>query len=389
MKKVILIVLDSLGVGALPDSRKFGDDNPHTLQSLYLSHPEIRYPNLEKMGLGNIAEVNEAAEAQTNAYYGKLAEISNGKDTTTGHWEMCGIITVEPLATYPTGFPAEMLAPFVKYLGTDILGNENASGTEIIERLGREHMLTGKPIVYTSADSVLQIAAHEDVIPLDRLYEICANARELYREQPYQVGRIIARPFYGKPGEFIRDNANRRDFALNPPTPNLLTVLQEKEREVLAVGKIDDIFSHVGISKAVHTKDNMDGVDQTLALYQNMQNGLLFTNLVEFDSKYGHRRDVLGYTKALTDFDRRLPEIVAALDEETLLIITADHGCDPAYRGTDHTREYVPFLIYHKQFSSPGALPTGQSLADIGATVADYLEVEYALPGQSFLARLK
>ena len=269
------------------------------------------------------------------------------------------------------------------------MGNENASGTEIIERLGREHMLTGKPIVYTSADSVLQIAAHEDVIPLDRLYEICANARELYREQPYQVGRIIARPFYGKPGEFIRDNANRRDFALNPPTPNLLTVLQEKEREVLAVGKIDDIFAHVGISKAVHTKDNMDGVDQTLALYQNMQNGLLFTNLVEFDSKYGHRRDVLGYTKALTDFDRRLPEIVAALDEETLLIITADHGCDPAYRGTDHTREYVPFLIYHKQFSSPGALPTGQSLADIGATVADYLEVEYALPGQSFLARLK
>ena len=389
MKKVILIVLDSLGVGALPDSRKFGDDNPHTLQSLYLSHPEIRYPNLEKMGLGNIAEVNEAAEAQTNAYYGKLAEISNGKDTTTGHWEMCGIITVEPLATYPTGIPAEMLAPFVAYLGTDILGNENASGTEIIERLGREHMLTGKPIVYTSADSVLQIAAHEDVIPLDRLYEICANARELYREQPYQVGRIIARPFYGKPGEFIRDNANRRDFALNPPTPNLLTVLQEKEREVLAVGKIDDIFSHVGISKAVHTKDNMDGVDQTLALYQNMQNGLLFTNLVEFDSKYGHRRDVLGYTKALTDFDRRLPEIVAALDDETLLIITADHGCDPAYRGTDHTREYVPFLIYHKQFSSLGALPTGQSLADIGATVADYLEVEYALPGQSFLARLK
>lgn len=389
MKKVILIVLDSLGAGALPDCHQFGDDNPHTLQSLYDIHPEIRYPNLEKMGLRNIITAELAKHTDTIAAYGRLAELSNGKDTTTGHWEMCGIITEKPLATYPQGFPREMLQPLLEYLGTDILGNEAASGTEIIERLGREHIASKKPIIYTSADSVLQIAAHEEVIPLDRLYKICAKARELYREQPYQVGRIIARPFYGESGAFIRDNAARRDYALNPPQPNLLTILQQQGYEVMAVGKIDDIFAHQGITHAVHTKDNMDGVEQTKNCYQNLKNGLIFTNLVEFDAKYGHRRDPYGYAQALAAFDRRLPEITEMLDEETLLIITADHGCDPAAAGTDHTREYVPFIMYHKKIQNPTFLPDGESLADIGATIAEYLGTSYDLPGKSYAEILK
>lgn len=387
MRKVVLIVLDSLGVGALPDSAKFGDINPHTLQSLYQAHPEIHYPNLEKMGLGNIA--GTIICEQPLAYHTKLAEISNGKDTTTGHWEMCGIITKEPLATYPGGFPAEMLQGLCDYLESGVLGNESASGTEIIERLGAEHFKTALPIVYTSADSVLQIAAHEDIIPLDRLYEICAKARELYREQPYQVGRIIARPFYGELGSLVRDNAARRDYALKPPTPNLLAVLDEQGYEVVAVGKIDDIFAHTNTTKAIHTKDNMDGVDQTINCYKELKNGLIFTNLVEFDAKYGHRRDAWGYAKALSDFDARLPEIIEMLDEETLLIITADHGCDPLAPGSDHTREYVPLILYSQEFKQPGFLPIGESLADIGATVADYLKAEYHLPGKSYLDKLK
>lgn len=389
MKKVILIVLDSLGVGALPDCQKFGDINPHTLQSLYLNYPEISYPNLEKMGLKNIITQDKTKHTSTISSYGRLAELSNGKDTTTGHWEMCGIITEKPLATYPGGFPKEMLEPFIEYLGTDILGNEAASGTEIIERLGAEHLASKKPIIYTSADSVLQIAAHEDVIPLPKLYEICAKARELYREQPYQVGRIIARPFYGKLGAFVRDNANRRDYALNPPEPNLLTVLKNQGYDVMAVGKIDDIFAHQGITYAVHTKDNMDGVDQTINCYQKLKNGLIFTNLVEFDAKYGHRRDIYGYARALADFDKRLPEILEMLDDETLLIITADHGCDPAAPGTDHTREYVPLLIYHKKLKKNICLPDGESLADIGATIAQYLEADYQLPGKDYGKMLK
>lgn len=386
MKKVILIILDSLGIGAMPDSGRFGDQDPHTLQSLYLNCPQIAYPNLEKLGLKRLCGLPDKTKMLSGAYCGKLAEKSNGKDTTVGHWEMCGIVTENPLATYPQGFPEEMLRPFVEYLQSDILGNETASGTEIIERLGREHMASGKPIVYTSADSVLQIAAHEDIIPLEKLYAICAKARELYKEPPYQVGRIIARPFVGQPGNFVRDNANRRDYALDPPAPHLLTLLKEQGQEVWAVGKIEDIFAGSGITAAVHTKDNSDGIEQTLNCYQKLQGGLIFTNLVEFDAKYGHRRDTLGYAQALAEFDSKLPQILAQLDSETMLMIAADHGCDPQAPGSDHTREYVPWLVYSPAFHGQGVLPVGASFADIGATIADYLGINYNLTGQSRLS---
>ena len=388
MKKVVLIVLDSLGIGPMPDCAQYGDHNPHTLQSLYQSQPNITYPNLEKMGLKRLIDSKDQTKCLKGAYFGKLAEKSVGKDTTTGHWEMCGIITTQPLATYPQGFPQEMLKPFLDYLAIDILGNEAASGTEIIERLGAEHLKSAKPIVYTSADSVLQIAAHEDVIPLSRLYEMCAKARELYKNPPYQVGRIIARPFYGEIGNFIRDNANRRDYALNPPKPHLLTCLAEQGREVVAVGKIEDIFAKSGITTAIHTKDNIDGMAKTIAAYQNIQTGLVFTNLVEFDSKYGHRRDPLGYAQALGRFDKQLPQLLEILDDESMLIICADHGCDPLAPGSDHTREYVPWLIYSPAFNEGGILPERKSFADIGATIAQYLEIKYPLPGESCLNML-
>ena len=388
MKKAILIILDSLGIGAMPDSQEYGDNNPHTLQSLYQSCPDISYPNLEKLGLKRLIDPADRTNLLKGAYYGKLAEKSVGKDTTTGHWEMCGIITNTPLATYPQGFPQEMLKPFLEYLSCGILGNEAASGTEIIARLGEEHLKSAKPIIYTSADSVLQIAAHEEIIPLDRLYAMCAKARELYKNPPYQVGRIIARPFYGEAGNFIRDNANRRDYALNPPEPHLLTCLKEQGQEVWAVGKIEDIFAKSGITKAFHTKDNTDGMRQTIAAYQALPKGLLFTNLVEFDSKYGHRRDAKGYSEALANFDSQLAQLLEIIDEETLLIISADHGCDPLSPGTDHTREYVPWLIYNPRFIKGGMLPLRTSFADIGATIAQYLGLEYNLPGESCLTEL-
>ena len=389
MKKAILIVLDSLGIGPMPDCARYGDDNPHTLQSLYQSQPKITYPNLEKMGLKRLIDSSDQTKYIKGAYFGKLAEKSVGKDTTTGHWEMCGIITTEALAVYPNGFPKEMLKPFLAYLGSGILGNEAASGTEIIERFGAEHLQSAKPIIYTSADSVLQIAAHEDVIPLERLYEMCAKARELYKNPPYQVGRIIARPFYGEIGKFVRDNANRRDYALDPPQPHLLTCLAEQGKEVVAVGKIEDIFAKSGITKAIHTVSNNDGMAKTIAAYRNLTNGLIFTNLVEFDSKYGHRRDPLGYAQALAGFDEQLPQLTEILDDETLLIICADHGCDPLAPGSDHTREYVPWLIYSPAFNEGGMIPKGESFADIGATIAQYLEIAYSLPGKSCLSMLR
>jgi len=387
MKKVILLVLDSLGIGAMYDSSFYGDEDANTLNSV-LRASDNEYPNLAKLGLGmlNCNVKPYVKQTEIIASYGKMAEKSVGKDTTTGHWEMAGIITTEPLATYPKGFPKEMLQPFIDYVGKDVLGNEAASGTEIIQRLGQEHIESGKLIVYTSADSVLQIAAHTDVISLDALYDYCRKARELYLHPPYQVGRIIARPFCDKNGVFTRDNEHRKDFALTPKKPNLLTILYDNKKEVIAIGKISDIFNGVGITKSVHTVSNQDGMEQTIKNYRELSNGLLFTNLVDFDTKFGHRRDPDGYADALKSFDEQLGVLLESIDENTLLIITADHGCDPAAIGSDHTREYVPLLVYQKNLSTSKDLGVRATFADIAASICAYLDVEYPLMfGESFL----
>ena len=381
INRVTIVVLDSAGVGALPDADRYGDAGANTIGNISRVR-KLHLPNMAKMGLGNIIEINGVPPAKRpTGAFGKMAEMSKGKDTTTGHWEIAGIILDKPFPTYPEGFPTEIINAFETKIGRKVLGNKVASGTEIIRELGPQHIKTGYPIVYTSADSVFQIAAHEEVIPIEELYHYCRLAREILVGE-HAVGRVIARPFVGVEGNFQR-TANRRDFSLEPPGPTLLDLLKEKGYRVAGVGKIEDIFNGRGLTEAVHTKDNTDGVDKTIDFLKQDFNGLIFTNLVEFDSSYGHRNDIEGYAQALEDFDRRVPEILEYISPGQLLVITADHGCDPAFPGTDHTREHVPILIYGPGVYTGTDLGTRRSFADLGATVADIFGLETE-NGQSF-----
>jgi len=382
MKRIFLIVLDSCGAGALPDAPDFGDAGTNTLRSCYETGL-LNIPNLLRAGLGNIEGLDFLGAApEPSGAYGRMAEQSLGKDTTIGHWELAGWISPQPLPTYPEGFPEEVLEPFRQAAGRDVLANAPWSGTEVIEAYGKEHMETGKLIVYTSADSVFQIAAHEEVVPPEQLYAYCRMARKILRGK-HGVGRVIARPFIGKPGSFTR-TANRHDFSLEPPGRLLPQAVLEAGLTSIGVGKIQDIFAGEGIGEYVHTKSNLDGMEKTLGYADRDFSGLCFVNLVEFDSHYGHRRDPAGYAKALNEFDAWLPQLLQKLGPEDAVIITADHGCDPGYDATtDHTREYVPLLVLG-QGIKPRALGTRPTFADLAATVAELLGAELDTPGKSF-----
>ena len=387
MKRVFLIVLDSLGIGEMPDSASFGDVGVNTLASCATS-AYLHIPNLIKAGLGNIDGVDclPKTDAPMGAI-GRLAEASRGKDTTIGHWEIGGIVSTSPLPTYPEGFPEEILAPFREATGRGVLANAPWSGTKVIEAYGQEHMCTGDLIVYTSADSVFQIAAHEDIVPPEQLYEYCRIARKLLQGK-HGVGRVIARPFIGTPGNFSR-TANRHDFSLEPPADTLLDALQKAGLATIGVGKIYDNFAGRGISEYVYNKSNLDGMNHTVHYAKQDFEGLCFVNLVDFDMHFGHRRDVDGYAKALTEFDRWLGDFWPMLGEEDVVILTADHGCDPAYTATtDHTREYVPLLVLGKHIQ-PVNLLTRNSFGDIAATVADLLGIALDTPGRSFAKEIK
>lgn len=383
MKRVFLIVLDSFGIGEMPDAAEYGDKGTNTLASVAES-PYFSMENMKKLGLFNIEGVNCKEKADTIlATVAKMAEKSKGKDTTIGHWEIAGICSKKPLPTYPDGFPKEVLDEFSKRTGRGVLCNAPYSGTEVIKVYGKEHMETGKLIVYTSADSVFQIAAHEDIVPVETLYEYCEIAREILQGE-HGVGRVIARPFIGKEGDFTR-TAKRHDYSLVPPETTMLDVLKDHQKDVIAVGKIRDIFVGKGITEYVYTKGNEEGIDRTLEYLDKDFEGLCFINLVDFDMLYGHRNDIDGYAKALSYFDKKLPEIMKKLKEDDILMITADHGCDPGYTvSTDHSREYTPFLMYGKKIK-PQNLGTRETFADIAATVLDYFDLEKPFDGTSML----
>ena len=391
MKRVMIIVLDSLGVGALPDAVKYGDRGVDTFANIEAKMREqggFEIPNLLGLGFGNIegAAAGRLAQASPKGSFGRLAEKSKGKDTITGHWEIAGLYTETPFKTYPDGFPADFMKRFEHKIGVETLGNYAASGTEIIEELGPEHEKSGKPIIYTSADSVFQIAANTSVIPLERLYEICETAREMLVGD-VACGRVIARPYVIENGKRER-TSDRHDYAVSPSGETLLDHVKAVGKTVYAVGKINDLFNGQGITVSVHTDDNMDGVDKTIeALHQDFE-GLIFTNLVDFDSKYGHRRDPIGYGKAIEEFDKRLPEILEAMKEDDVLFLCADHGNDPLHSGWDHTREYVPVVVYGKDIKEGANIGTRESFADIGATIAEMLGVKGTEIGISFLEEL-
>ena len=383
--RVILIVLDSFGVGHLPDAERFDDLGAHTLLHIYESMGGLDLPNLCSFGLGHLAPIGCSQSAPAGCY-GKMSEQSRNKDTTTGHWEIAGVVTDTPFPTYPEGFPPDIIGAFQKAIGSRIIGNYPRSGTAILEELGIEHLKTGYPIVYTSADSVFQIAAHQQIIALDRLYDYCKIARELLTGS-HAVARVIARPFVGAPGHFERNNAARKDFSIAPPTETLLDRLKSKGLITVGIGKIGDIFGHRGLTEEIATRNNGDGVDRTLASIQKErgQRGLIFVNLVDFDMLYGHRRDISGYARALEAFDRRLPQLMAAMSDGDLLILTADHGCDPTYEShTDHTREYVPLLIHGKRIKKNVDLGTRATFADCGQSIADIFGVGPLNRGISF-----
>ncbi len=384
MSKVVLIVTDSMGVGALPDAADYGDIGADTFGHILEKNRNLKIPNLKKLGIGNIDDVawSDLACAEPMGAFGKMAEISRGKDTITGHWEIAGIYTDTPFKTYPDGFPQSFISEFEKNIGVGVLGNYPTSGTEVIEKLGPEHEATGKPIVYTSADSVFQIAANIDVIPLQRLYEICEEARRLLVGD-VACGRVIARPYVIKDGKRIR-TSDRKDYAVSPPEDTVLDKIKQAGKTVYAVGKISDIFNGKGVTKAVHTDNNMDGVDKTIEALKMDFDGFVFTNLVDFDSQYGHRRDPVGYGKCIEEFDARIPEIIKTLCDDDILMICADHGNDPVHSGFDHTREYVPLLVYGKKVKAGVNLGIRNSFADIGATAADILGAEQTNIGESF-----
>lgn len=384
MKRVIIVVLDSAGIGELPDAAKYGDEGSNTLGNIAASVSGFSLPNLEKLGLGNIEGVTgfKAADEPLGCF-GKMAERSAGKDTTTGHWELAGITLRKSFPVYPEGFPENLVRKFEKAIGTKTLGNYPASGTVIIKELGQQHVMMGYPIIYTSADSVFQIAAHEEIIPVERLYQICRIARKILTGE-HAVGRVIARPFTGSHGSYTR-TANRRDFSLEPPEKTLLDHVKEEGLEVKAVGKIEDIFAGRGITEAVHIQGNMDGVDKTVGYIKQKSSGLVFANLVDFDMYFGHRNDPEGYARALMEFDERVPEIIDAMKGEDILFITADHGCDPTTKSTDHSREYVPLLVYGKEIRRGVNLGIRETFSDLAQTAADILGIGCKFDAESFL----
>lgn len=388
MKRVTLIVLDSLGVGELADAENYGDLGADTLGHIVDNMKEFHIPHLKKLGFGNIAGAAGGRLVTENPIgsFGKCKERSRGKDTITGHWEIAGLYTEIPFKTYPDGFPAEFMNAYEKAIGVETLGNYAASGTEIIEELGPEHEATGKPIVYTSADSVFQIAANTAVIPLKRLYEICEIAREMLVDD-VACGRVIARPYIIENGKRTR-TSERKDYAVSPTGKTVLDKVTAAGKTVYAVGKISDIFNGQGVTTSVHTDNNMDGVDKTIAALKQEFEGFIFTNLVDFDSKFGHRRDPIGYGKAIEEFDIRLPEIMDAMNDEDVLILCADHGNDPIHAGWDHTREHIPVVIYGKDIKQGVDLGVRESFADIGATIVEILGADKTEIGESFLKEI-
>lgn len=388
-KRVFVVVMDSVGIGEAPDAEKYNDVGANTLRSIAEHMDGLHMPNMAKLGLGNIHELRGIEPVEKPlAHYTKMQEASAGKDTMTGHWEIMGLYIDTPFRTFPDGFPDEVIQKLEEKSGRKVIANKPASGTEIIEELGKEHMDTGALIVYTSADSVLQIAAHEDIVPLEELYEICEYAREVLNDPEYMVGRVIARPFIGEPGSFER-TANRHDYALKPFGRTVMSELKDANYDVIAIGKISDIFDGEGVTESLRTVSNMDGMDKLLETMDMDFTGLSFLNLVDFDAKYGHRRNPQGYGEALEEYDARLPEVFEKLREDDLLIITADHGNDPVHHGTDHTREYVPLLVHHKGIAVGKELPLRKTFADLGETVADNFQVTSPKFGQSFLNEIK
>lgn len=383
-RRAILLVLDGVGIGELPDAADYGDEGSNTLVNMAKAVGGLNLPNLQRMGLGNIERIEGVPPAEKPiACYGKMREVSAGKDTTTGHWEIAGIIREKPFPTYPNGFPPEIIEAFEKAIGRKVLGNKPASGTAIIEELGEEHLRTGYPIVYTSADSVFQIAAHEEIVPVEQLYEWCRIAREILKGE-HEVARVIARPFIGTPGNFKR-TPRRRDFSVPPPYPTLLDALTEVGLKVVTVGKIDDIFAGRGVTFAVHTSDNRDGMQQVEALTVQGDFDFLWCTLVDFDTVYGHRNNPQGFAQALREFDEWLGNFLPKLMGGDLLIITADHGNDPTTPSTDHSREYVPILIWTPSLKEGKPLGVRQTFADVAATIADWLKVEWRGAGKSCL----
>ncbi|HWQ06433.1 MAG TPA: phosphopentomutase [Feifaniaceae bacterium] len=387
-KRAIVIVLDSVGIGEQPDAAEFGDVGSHTLGNIQKVRGRLDLPNMKALGLASIEDSRLTPFTGTlTGSYGKCAELTKAKDTTCGHWEMAGLPLKQAFKTYPEGFPRKFLDEFEQKIGRGTLGNTVASGTAIINELGDEHVRTGKPIVYTSADSVFQIAAHEGVIPLEEQYRICEIARELLNDESYLVGRVIARPFTGANGIYTRTE-NRKDYAVEPFTDTVLDALVKRGLPVVGIGKIEDIFCHRGVSIVDHTKNNHTGTESTIRFIEEGTGSFIFSNLVDFDMLYGHRNDVEGYAKALETFDAALPRILAAMKEGDILMITADHGCDPTTPSTDHSREYIPLLVTGAHVKSGVNLGTRKTFADIGATVLDYLTGEQWNVGKSFLPEI-
>lgn len=388
-KRIFLVVLDSVGIGEAPDANEFGDVGAHTLGHIAEHVNGLEMPNIGRLGLSNIENIQGIKRAEhPQAHYTKMAQASNGKDTMTGHWEIMGLHINEPFQTFPDGFPPELIHEIEKRTGRKVIGNKPASGTVIIDELGERHIQTGEIIIYTSADSVLQIAAHEKIIPIEELYTICEITRELTLRKEYMVGRVIARPFIGDPGAFVR-TPNRHDYALKPFGRTVMDELKDTDHDVIALGKIDDIFDGEGITKSLRTNSNDDGITKLVESIGQDFHGLTFLNLVDFDAKYGHRRDPAGYAQALEAFDQRLPEILSKLKDTDLIIFTADHGNDPTFHGTDHTREYVPLLIHQKNIVKGRELAIRKTFADIGATIADNFNVPLPLNGKSFLKEIR
>ncbi|MBT3188040.1 MAG: phosphopentomutase [Anaerolineae bacterium] len=383
INRVIIIILDSAGIGAAPDAALFGDVGSHTLGNIAQAVGGLDVPNMEAMGLGNIA-IMEGVKPQLkpSAAFGKMDEVSAGKDTTAGHWELAGIHITQAFPMYPEGFPPEVMDAFEAQTGRGFLGNYPSSGTVILDKLGAEHLETGKLIVYTSGDSVFQIAAHEEIVPVEDLYNYCKMAREILRGK-HEVSRVIARPFIGEPGNFTR-TANRHDYSVIPPEATVLDNLKDAGLIVLGIGKINDIYVGHGVTKAIHTQSNKDGIEKTIdAIRTHTDKGLIFTNLVDFDAKFGHRNNPEGYADALAEFDQYLPQIMDALAEDDILVLTADHGNDPTYPGTDHTREYVPILIAGSAVQAVN-LGVRSTFADLAATIADIFDVKAPPQGESF-----
>ncbi|MDK8179382.1 phosphopentomutase [Paenibacillus sp. UMB4589-SE434] len=387
-RRITVIVLDSVGIGELPDAASFGDAGAHTLGHIVERVPTIKIPHMQRLGLANIANLGVVEEVeQPTGIFGKMAEISAGKDTMTGHWELMGLHITTPFNTFPEGFPDELIQQFEEATGRKVLCNKPASGTDVLVQYGEEQMKTGAWIVYTSADSVFQLAAHEEVIPLEELYRACEIARKLTLVEPYTLGRVIARPYVGEPGHFTR-TSNRHDYAVKPPSPTVMNALHNGGKDVIAVGKINDIFTGEGVSASYPTKSNQHGIEITIDQMGQAFEGLLFTNLVDFDSLYGHRRDPDGYAKALEEFDLAVPALLERTGPDDLLVITADHGNDPIHSGTDHTREYVPLLIYSPSLQPGRSLGIRETYADLGATIADNFNVVMPQIGKSFLQEL-